>query len=69
MSSGPYFNGMCLDELAAMYPYRVPAIMAGLTAVSAGMTPAEWTAYIASLPTSPPATGGPWNNNGVPNWV
>lgn len=27
MSSGPYFNGMCLEELAAMYPYRVPAVL------------------------------------------
>lgn len=65
MSSGPYFNGMCLEELAAMYPYRVPAVLLDGEGGS-GFSPAEFQAYLATLPTSDPhVLNEPWNNGGT----
>lgn len=62
---GPYFQGMCIEELACMYPERaVAAIVAGQL-ISGSFTAAEYAAVLATLPTSPPPGGGPWNNGGV----
>lgn len=55
---------MCIDEVAAMYPYRIPGILAGVISGSAfTLTAAELEALLLSLPTTLPSEPGVlWNN-------